>query len=113
MTAYQQSEFLKAGRGLLIILSVLLLGILIYSIREFNERKRLRKRYPDDNVPYFNEKFGEILGKNFAAVVGYLGISLAGGLAFGIFGTFMIFVGFPLIFLALGLLSVLVPYPLP
>jgi len=111
MTAYQQSELLVAGRGLLIILGTLLLGTFVYSVHEYYERRKFKARYPDDESAYANELFGKILGKNLTAVVGCVGFSLGTGLAFGAFGAFMIFIGFPLIFLILGVFSFLVPYP--
>src|SRR5438128_667061 len=111
MTAYQQSELLAAGRGLLIIFATLLLGILIYSARDYSDRQKLKARFPDDNNEYSNKPFSRILSDNLSAVVAYVGFSLGTGLAFGVFAIFMIFVGFPLILLALGILSFLLPYP--
>jgi hypothetical protein len=111
MTTYQKSELLVAARGLLIIVGTILSGIIICSIRDYRDRQKLKSRYPDDHNAYVDKSFGEILRNNVAAVVACIGFSLATGIAFGAFGLFMIFVGFPLIFLALGLLTFLFPYP--
>ena len=111
MTAYQKSELLVAGRGLLIIVAVLLVGLFIACVRDYNDRRKLRDRYPGSTDAYTNKSFAEILSEKFVNLVSLIGFSLGAGFAFGAFGVFMIFVGFPLILLVLGLLSFIVPYP--